>query len=130
MAEPMPPIPTPPSQETFRLPFAAVMGLLLLIWSSSVYTSFGISAYPRQEWLVEALVGAIFILPALNLLKGLSQLGTAVRIVGGALILHSLWDALHWPGAALIQTPVDSWLPRTCPFLDLPVGFWLLLRGR
>lgn len=113
-----------------QLPLATVVGMLLLMWSASVYSGFGLSAYPRQEWLIELLVAIVMLIPVVNLLVTPGSLSSAVRFVGLALIAHSFWDALHWPGLTLIHTPIDPRITRICPIMDLPMGFWLLVRGR
>jgi|GEM_PF-6469266 len=107
-----------------------IIGMLCLMWAASVYTAYGISAHPRQEWLVESLAGILFLIPVVNLLRGPGSLTVAARLIGGALIAHSVWDALHWPGSPIIQTPIDPWIPQVCPWIDLPVGALLLIRGK
>ena len=113
-----------------QLSLLPILGMMVLMWSASVYSAYGISAYPRQEWLVESLASIIFVIPVLNFFKGSRSMSGAVRLVGAMLLLHSVWDALHWPGQALLQTPIDPWIPRLCPFLDLSLGSWLLARGK
>lgn len=108
----------------------AILGMLALLWSSSVYSAFGIGTYPRQEWLLEVLVSILFALPVLEMLKGPARSVNAVRNMAIALLLHSLWDALHWPGHAWIDTPIDPRIPHLCPWIDLPLGAWLLVRGK
>src|SRR5436309_2743447 len=88
-------------------PIGPILGMLLLMWSASVYSAFGFSAFPRAEWLLEALVAIIFLIPVVNFLRKPGALGASVRIIGLMLLLHSVWDALHWPGHALIDTPID-----------------------
>jgi hypothetical protein len=112
------------------VPLGPILGMLLLMWSASVYSAFGLSAYPRQEWLIETLVSVIFLIPVVNFFKGPGSFSTATRFIGLMLLVHSMWDALHWPGLVIIQTPIDPRIPKYCPFLDLPVGAWLLARGR
>jgi hypothetical protein len=104
--------------------------MILLMWSASVYSAFGLSAYPRQEWLVESLVSIIFLIPVINFFKGPGSFTAAVRFVGLMLLAHSAWDLLHWPGHAVIDTPIDPRIPSYCPFMDIPVGIWLLVRGK
>jgi hypothetical protein len=112
------------------VPAIPVLGALLLVWAAATYTTAGLLAYPRQEWLVELLTGAVFVLPVFNLLRGGGSLSGSIRIVGLMLLIHSGWDALHWPGNPVIDTPIDPRIPRICPFLDIPMGMWLLIRGK
>ena len=104
--------------------------MIALIWSASVYSTFGLTAYPRQEWLLELLVGIVFILPIFSFLKGRGSMSASVRVMGAMLLLHTGWDALHWPGHILIHTPLDPRIPLLCTYFDLPLGFLLLIRGR
>jgi hypothetical protein len=113
-----------------RFSLMTVLGLILLIGAATIYGTYGISAYPRQEWIIELIASVIFILPVMNLLRVPGSLASGVRVLGGALLLHSVWDACHWPGTPLINTPIDPWIPQSCPFIDLPVGTWLLIRGK
>jgi hypothetical protein len=106
-----------------------VLGMLVLMWSASVYSAYGLSAYPRQEWLIETLASVLFVIPVVNVLRGVGTLRSQLRWVGALLIAHSLWDALHWPAAPLIQTPIDPWIPELLPWLELPLGAYLLVRG-
>ncbi len=112
------------------LPFMSVLGSIALIWAASVYSAYGISAFPRQEWLVESLAAILFILPVVALLSQPGKLAPAVRIVGLMLLVHSLWDAAHWPGHAMIDTPIDPWIPKACPAVDVVLGMALLIRGK
>jgi hypothetical protein len=110
-----------------------ILGTLLLMWSAAAYSVYGLAAYPHQEWLIETLAAIIFVLPVVKLLQGRGhpeRLGSTIRLIGAMLLLHSVWDALHWPGHAVIHSPVDPFVPRICPFLDLPMGFLLLVRGK
>jgi hypothetical protein len=113
-----------------QLPIMTVLGMLALMWSASVYSAFGLSAYPRQEWLLETLVSIVFVIPVINLLKGPGSFSHAVRAMGVMLLAHSIWDALHWPGSIMINTPIDPRIPMFCPFSDIPLGLWLLIRGK
>ncbi len=113
-----------------QLPLLPVVGMLLLMWSASVYSGFGISAYPRQEWLLEILTAIVVIIPVLNLLIVPGDYSKAVRLVGATLLLHSVWDALHWPAFTIIDTPIDPRIPKICPIGDIPIGILLLIRGR
>ncbi len=100
------------------------------MWSASVYSAFGFSAYPRQEWLLETLASIIFLIPVINILRNTAHPASAARILGLMLLAHSGWDALHWPGNSLINTPIDPMFPKICPFLDIPTGILLLIRGQ
>ena len=113
-----------------QIPVLPILGVLTLMGSASVYSAFGISAYPRQEWLLEILVGAVFLIPVFNLFRGPGTFSSAVRFLGLALLLHSGWDALHWSMHPIIQTPIDPKIPALCPWIDLPLGVLLLVRGR
>jgi hypothetical protein len=112
------------------LPLLPAMGMIALMWSASVYSGFGLSSFPRQEWLLELLVAAVFLLAVINLLVRPGTLSSAVRVIGAMLILHSVWDALHWPGNILVDTPIDPRIPRLCPVVDLILGPILLIRGK
>jgi len=107
-----------------------IAGMLVLMWVSAIYSAYGISAYPRQEWILEVLASVLFIIPVVNLLRVPKSLALAARLIGGMLILHTLWDALHWPDNPLINTPIDPWIPHFCPWIEIPLGSWLLIRGR
>jgi hypothetical protein len=124
--------PTPPTLPDSRpqLSMMTVLGIITLVGAATIYGSYGVTAYPRQEWIIEVLASIIFVIPVINLLRVPGSLATGVRILGGMLVLHSVWDAFHWPGASFIHTPIDPWIPQSCPFIDLPIGTWLLVRGR
>lgn len=113
-----------------KIPFLAITGMILLTWSLSVYSAYGISAFPRQEWLIEVLAALLFLIPVVRMLRGPASLSSAIRFLGAMMILHSVWDALHWPGYIVIDTPIEPWIPKICPILNIPVGFLLLIRGR
>lgn len=113
-----------------RLSFFITVGIIALSGAAAVYAAYGVSAWPRPEWLIEVLAALIFLIPVFNLTMGKGDLASAARVLGAALLVHSLWDALHWPGFALLDTPIDPWIPQVCPLIDIPIGFWLLLRGR
>jgi hypothetical protein len=112
------------------LPWFTLLGTLQLAISSGIYAFFGLTAYPRQEWLLEILVSVVFMLPALSLLKGNTTGKSAVRLIGIMLLFHSLWDTLHWPLLSVIDTPIDPRIPQICPYFDIPLGILLLVRGR
>lgn len=107
----------------------ATVGATYLALSSLTYAFFGIRAFPDQEWLLETQISIIFLLPIVNLIRRVERRDSLVRLIGGMLILHSVWDALHWPGRPVVLTPVSAWLPQFCPFLDLPLGAWLWIAG-
>ncbi len=113
-----------------HLSILCILGLLHLVGMAGVYLVFGLSAYPRQEWIIESLGAIVCLLPVVHLLRGLSPLPTAVRYLGAMLLLHSIWDALHWPGGPMIDTPMEAWIPRICPGIDAVLGFFLVLRGK
>lgn len=106
------------------------LGAVYLLGTSLLYAWYGIEAYPRQEWLLEAQVSVIFLLPIVNWLRG-PQSGVprekTVRLIGFMLLLHSAWDAAHWPGRTIVQTAVDPRLPELCPYFDIPLGLLLLI---
>jgi hypothetical protein len=112
------------------LSFMTVTGIVLLAMAAGAYGAYGLASFPEPYWLIEGLAAILFVAPIYNVFRGRGTLRTAVRIIGAALIVHAGWDALHWPEFALIQTPVDPWLPRWCPAVDLPVGLWLVLFGK
>ncbi len=113
-----------------QLPLLPVIGMILLMGSASIYTGFGVSAYPRQEWLLELLISAAVLIPVINFLVVPGDFTKAVRLIGAMLLLHSIWDALHWPMLGWVDTPVDPRIPKLCPLFDIPVGIALLVRGR
>jgi hypothetical protein len=119
-----------PERARPELTMMTVIGVITLISAASVYATYGVSAYPRQEWIVESLAALIFMIPVVNLLRLPGSITSGVRIMGGMLLLHSLWDTLHWPGSGLINTPIDPWIPKWCPIVDVVVGTWLLIRGK
>jgi hypothetical protein len=112
------------------LPTGPILGLIWLTGSAAIYGAFGVTAYPRQEWLLELLASTLFLLPVINLLRGRSGYLSAVRWLGVALLAHSVWDALHWPELPVILTPIEPRLPRLCPLGDLILGALLAVRGR
>ena len=99
------------------------------MWSASVYSAFGLGAYPRQEWIIETIFAVMFILPVIKILRSGADT-KIIRMIGLMLLAHSGWDALHWPGYAIIHTPIDPSIPKLCPLLDIPLGFLLVVRGR
>ncbi len=118
------------SSDKPNLPFLSFLGVLALLWSSSIYSGFGMAVFPRQEWLLETLVSAVFLIPVVNLLVLPGRLSRDVRMLGAALLLHSCWDALHLPSLHWVQTPIDPRFPLACPYVDIVLGFLLLIRGR
>jgi hypothetical protein len=112
------------------LPTGPILGLIWLTGSASIYGAFGVTAFPRQEWLLELLASAVFLIPVLNLLRGRGSFSTAVRWLGLMLLAHSIWDALHWPELPVVLTPIDPRLARLCPTGDIVLGLWLVVRGR
>lgn len=103
-----------------------LIGALYLLLTCTLYAYFSIQAFPRQEWLLGVQVSILLCLPILHLFRPGENPARVSRLLGLALIAHSFWDSLHWPGFPLIQTPVDPRLPTLCPFLDLALGALLL----
>lgn len=108
------------------------LGAVYLLGTSLLYAWYGITAFPRQEWLLEVQVSVIFLLPLVNWLRGPASGVSRERttwIVGLMLLLHSVWDATHWPGLTVVNTPVDPRLPRYCPYFDIGLGLLLLTQS-
>jgi hypothetical protein len=132
MANPAATLPITENLEEFNkphLPVGSILGVLAMTGSCALYSAAGLSAYPRQEWIMEILVNALFLIPVVNLLRGGGNLSTFVRVLGLMLIVHTGWDAFHWPGSPLIDTPVDPWVPKSLPWFKIPLGVWLIVRG-
>ena len=104
--------------------------MLWLMWTASVYSGFGLSAFPRQEWLLETLISIVFLIPVINFLTCRGDFLLGVRIIGVMLLLHSGWDALHWTSLDIVRTPIDPRIPQLCPLFDIPLGILLLLRSK
>ena len=117
------------SSEAESIGWIPILGATTLTISALTYLYYGATAYPRQEWLLEAEISIIFLLPILTLIRRTKGRDALIRLIGTMLLLHSIWDALHWPGRPIVQTPVNPWLPWICPFFDLPLGFWLVASG-
>jgi hypothetical protein len=109
-----------------QLPLLVVLAIVYLAGSAGTYLAAGLGSYPRQEWLVEGLASAVFLIPVFNLLHAPGPIGPAIRFLGGTMLVHALWDAAHWPGRAWIDTPIEPLVPRLCWIGDVALGVFLI----
>src|SRR5947209_186881 len=56
-----------------------ILGVIALTRAATLYATFGISAYPRPEWLIEVLAAIIYLIPVFQILRAKGDRIRSVR---------------------------------------------------